>query len=76
MLALRDTPMESLATLEHALTLWAQATLNNIIPGCARENPYALDIGMKRAHSLRGVMGVGKSPLDISDVLMIKYHYG
>jgi TetR/AcrR family transcriptional regulator, mexJK operon transcriptional repressor len=31
MLALRDTPMDSLATLEHALTLWAQATLNNIM---------------------------------------------
>ena len=28
-----------------------------LIPGCARENPYALDMGMKRAHSLWGMMG-------------------
>ncbi len=31
LLALRDTPMDSLATLEHALIVWAQATIENIM---------------------------------------------
>jgi TetR/AcrR family transcriptional regulator, mexJK operon transcriptional repressor len=31
LLALRDTPMDSLATLEHALVVWAQATIENIM---------------------------------------------
>ena len=31
LLALRDTPMSSLATLEHALIVWAQATIENIM---------------------------------------------
>jgi TetR/AcrR family transcriptional repressor of mexJK operon len=31
LLALRDTPMDSLATLEHALLVWAQATIENIL---------------------------------------------
>ncbi len=30
-LALRDTPMDSLATLERALTVWAQAMIKNIM---------------------------------------------
>jgi TetR/AcrR family transcriptional regulator, mexJK operon transcriptional repressor len=31
LLAFQDTPMDSLAALEHALTIWAQATLHNIM---------------------------------------------
>ena len=31
LVVLQDTPMESLATLEHILTVWAQTTLENIM---------------------------------------------
>lgn len=31
LLALRETPMDSLATLEHALTVWGQVTVKNIM---------------------------------------------